>query len=150
MTEQTKAILKPQPNSSIFGKLPADLRRKLNRAIADREPLTLKDICKEFRLSDHEVSRSAFYRYARRQRCLAAVREFAEMALPDGTCADVSDILPKILAYRVLDALDDESSSPDTIRKLVAAWRAVVQTRRDLANQQAPTDSQPSKSEPRS
>ena len=106
MTDQTQSMLKPDPNSSLFEKLPTDHRRKLNRAIADREPPLLKDVYAEFRLADYQVSRSAFYRYARRRRCIAVIRDLTDSSLSHDAYADVSGLLPQVLVHRLLDALE--------------------------------------------
>jgi len=127
---QSSQFTKHDTNSSIFEKLPADQRQKLNQAIVDRDPPTLKAAYERFRLDKHQISLSAFYRYARRRRSLATARDLAEMTLPDE--AQVPDMLPKLLAQRLLDALADESASPRTVKRLTDAWRVAVRTKHDL------------------
>ena len=132
----------PEKNSSIFQKLDSDQRRKLDHAIIDRDPPTLKAVYEKFQLAELEVSRAAFYRYARRRRSLIATRDFAELALPEEAEEQIPDMMPSLIAHRLLDALADESTSPRTITSLVNAWRTTVQIRnnRDIHRQRLTTE----------
>ena len=53
--------------STVFTRLPADLRRRVDRAIRDRGPGqdTYREVFDKFSLADHTISFTAFRRYAR-------------------------------------------------------------------------------------
>ncbi|MBN2559695.1 MAG: hypothetical protein JXQ75_02030 [Phycisphaerae bacterium] len=138
MTDQAKLLEKLETHSSIFDKTDADFRRRLDQAVIDRDPPTYKAVYNKFKLAASGISFMAFYRYARRLRTHAAMLELAEHTLPDG-CRTI-DVLPQLLANRLLDAAIDESTSPRTLQRLTDAWRFAVQTQLALDRHQTALD----------
>lgn len=127
MTDRAVLLDKIETQSSVFDKTTPDLRRQINRAIVDHSPPTYRGIYEKFGLADLGISFHALYRYARRLRLHAAVIEIAELALPEG--ADPADSLPKLLAYRLMEAAIDEDSSPAALHRLAHSWRITADTR---------------------
>jgi len=115
------AFLCPASKSSLFEKLDPNLRRKLDRAILNRDPPTYKAAYARFNLADLGVSFAAFYAYARRLRLNAALAESASLVVPDGR--DRAALLPEIVADRLLEALLDDDASPAAIERLAYAYR---------------------------
>jgi hypothetical protein len=133
MTDQqqpTDDLEKIETNSSIFEKLPDGLRRKVNRAIADREPTTHKGIYAKYNLGAHGVSLRAFYRYARRLRSQIALFELGELAMP--AALDVSQALPTILAQRLMEAVVLDDPSPRYLQRLADTYRIAANTHINL------------------
>jgi hypothetical protein len=128
-------LLEIDSRSTLFEKLPPDLRRRLDQAIIDHDPPRYRALHAKFNLAAHGVSFTALYRYARRLRLQADMLHVASLALPDSP--DVAESLPTLLAYRLLDALNDESSSPRMLHRLVDAWRIATTTRLALDRQEA-------------
>jgi hypothetical protein len=124
-----------ESRSTIFEKLPTDLRRRLDQAIIDRDPPSYRALHAKFGLSAHGVSFTALYRYARRLRAQADLLHVAHLALPDAP--DVAQSLPTLLAYRLLDALNNEDSSPRLLHRLVDAWRIAVNAKLALDHEAA-------------
>ena len=138
MTDQTKLLEKIETQSSLYEKTDPDFRRSLDRAVIDRDPPTYKALYNKFKLAAKDISFMAFYRYARRLRAHAAMLELADLALPEG--CDPVQILPKLLANRLLDAAIDESTSPRTLQRLTDAWRFAAQTQLLLERHQTTLD----------
>lgn len=105
--------------SSVYERLEPDLRKKLDRAIADRQPASLQACYEAFELASHGVSRAAFYRYARRLREQTELHRVADLVHPDE--ADVSKYFPELINRRLLDVLVNEEASALTIHRLVNA-----------------------------
>src|SRR5262245_11510146 len=68
--------------SSIFKKVPDDLRREIDHALITRDPDTYKGVYARFELEKHHVSFTAFYYYARRVRYQAALSDHALILAP--------------------------------------------------------------------
>ncbi len=118
--------VKVENNSVVFEKTDPDLRRRINRAIVDRDPPTYKGVFAKFNLAAKGIGFHAFYRYARRLRARAAMFEMAEMTTCTGT--DLPAILPKVLAQRLLEVLAFEDVSPRHIQRLTDAYKTAVNT----------------------
>ncbi len=54
----------------------------------------------------------------------------AELAGPDGV--DAADLIPDMIAYRLLDAVGDETASARTLHRLAEAYRIMAGTRMAL------------------
>jgi hypothetical protein len=135
MTDRANLLERIETNSSIFEKTSRDLRRQINQAVIDRDPPPYWAIYEHFCLYDFQISFHAFYRYARRLRFHAANLDLAELALPEGT--NVADMLPELLAQRLLEVALDESASPRTIQRLADAWRITASARFTLGRHAA-------------
>jgi len=135
MTDRTDLLDRIETNSSLFEKTSRELRRQINQAIIDREPPTYRGIYEHFCLYDFHISFHAFYRYARRLRFHAATLDLAELALPEGT--SVNDMLPELLAQRLLEAALDESASAHVIHRLAESWRIAASARFTLGRHAA-------------
>jgi hypothetical protein len=107
--------------SSMFAKTDPVLRRRIDRALVERQPATYKGVYEEFRLHSLGISFTAFYTYASRLRANAASMGLAEVALPEGTA--VSDMLPELLGNRLFEASMDEEATPGTLYRLAQAYR---------------------------
>jgi hypothetical protein len=84
--------------SSLFDKLPPDLRHQLDLAIVHRIPPTFKDVWMQFELAKFGVSYSALYRYARRLRDRVNLAEIADLAAEND--GDTGDSVQKLLTRR--------------------------------------------------
>jgi hypothetical protein len=125
---KTAAVLNHLPTqSSLFAKLTPDLRRQIDKAIADHTPPTYRAIFDHFKLADRGVSFTAFYYYARRIRASASLLQMADLAGPDD--ATLGNVLPQLIGSRLLDACIDEDIPTGTLCRLVDAYRMVQQTR---------------------
>ena len=113
--------------SSIFGKLPGDILRQVDQAIVNRDHTAYREIYAEHNLPDHNVSFSAFYNYARRLRAQADMLYLAESALPD--MPNLVSSLPSFFALRVLDAVNDETSTHQQLHSLIDSFRIAANTR---------------------
>ena len=89
--------------SSVFEKLPEDLRRQLDLAIVHRIPSTFQAVWMQFELAKFGVSFSALYRYARRLRDRVNLAEAAELAAEDD--ANANETIQKLLSRRLLELL---------------------------------------------
>ncbi len=138
MSDKSGLLDKIETNSSLFEKISPDFRRQIDEAIVDRSPPTYRAIYEHFCLPDFAISFSAFYRYARRLRFHAAAFDQAELAMPEG--ADLIDLLPQLLAHRLLEAVIDEAASARTIQRLAEAWRITAGTRLTLGRHAAELD----------
>ena len=138
MSQTPPQLHEVDSHSSVCDKVPADLRRDLDRAVVDRDPPTYRALFKKFNLAEHGVSLTAFFYYARRLRAQAELIHLARIALPEGD--DITEALPGILAHRLFDAADDEAASPRTVQRLADAWRIVNAAR--LAQQRHQTAAQ--------
>jgi len=118
--------------SSIFDKLPEDLRRQLDLAIVHRIPPTFKDVWMQFELAKFGVSYSALYRYARRLRDRLNIAEAVLLSDDDG--AEVDAAIQKLLARRLLELLlhTGGASCAKEIAAITAAQRKGAQTTVDL------------------
>ena len=63
---------KVDSKSSLFEKVPPDLRRQVNQALIDRDPHTYQGVFDKFNLAAFGVSFTAFYNYGKRIRLHAA------------------------------------------------------------------------------
>jgi hypothetical protein len=112
--------------SSLFEKLPAELRREIDIAIVERTPPTYAAIWMDLKLAEHRISYSAFYRYARRLRDRANLAEVAELT---GDEVDLDTPIRRLLARRALDSLiSDDQSSPAELTALLSALRHSTRT----------------------
>ena len=135
MSDAKPTIPNIESRSTLFEKLPPDLRRRLDQAIIDRDPPAYRDLHAKFDLTARKVSVTALYYYARRLRAQADILNLAQLALPGSP--DLAESLPTLLAYRVLDAAIDEDVSPSTLHRLVDAWRIAANHRLALQRQTA-------------
>ena len=136
LTEEFSASSAPEParlggsetlrrqdnsRSSLFEKLPPDLRRALDVAIAEHVPPTFRAVWMQFELANFGVSFPAFYRYARRVRERVNLIEAAALAGEDD--AGVDAVLKKLTGRRALDLLLHTTSTEclKEIAALVAA-----------------------------
>ena len=126
MSSQPSIVSTMESHSSLFEKLPAELRLRLDQAIVDREPAGYRVVYARFELTKHDVSFTAFYYYARRLRAQTDMLHVADLAGLDGL--DVTGALPTLMAYRVFEAANDEDTSPLVLQRLVNAWRTAVNT----------------------
>ena len=112
--------------SSLFEKLPAELRREIDIAVVERTPPTYAAIWMDLKLADRGISYSAFYRYARRLRDRANLAEVAELT---GDEIDLDTPIRRLLARRALDSLiSDDQSSPAELTALLSALRQSTRT----------------------
>jgi hypothetical protein len=105
--------------SSIYARLDPDLRKKLDRAIVERQPATLQSCYDEFALAGRGISRGAFYRYARRLRQEAELHHVADLVHPDDP--DPRRYNQQLIQRRLLDMLLNEDVSAANISRLVNA-----------------------------
>ena len=115
-------------HSSLFDKLPEELRRRLDLAIYHRIPPTFKDVWMQFELSKLGVSYSALYRYARRLRDRLNVAEAVFLA--DDDKADVDAAIQKLISRRLLELLlhTGGASCAKEIAALTSAQRKGAKT----------------------
>lgn len=139
MSDPTRQTTDSSDHGSIFKNLTPEQRRHLDRAIADRDPPSYKEVYRRFRLAERNVSFSAFYRYARKIRLDVECMHTANLAFPDGR--DIHAILPKLIAVRLLEIINDPENppKPDVILRLTQAHRAAAQTLIALLQQQEKT-----------
>jgi hypothetical protein len=90
--------------STLFDRLDAAEREKLDRAIVDRSPPTFTACFEAHQLADRGISFDAFYRYARRLRTQCELHHLAELTLP-------------------------EDPSPEAIQRLAHAYRIAANVR---------------------
>ncbi|MEE8171215.1 MAG: hypothetical protein V3T70_11775 [Phycisphaerae bacterium] len=130
MTETLASAPLVASRSSLFEKLPADFRRKLDQAVIDRDPPGYRALFNKFNLAARGVSHTAFSDSARRLRAHADLAHLAELVRPGDV--NPADLIPFILAHRLLDASSDEATSPRTLHRLAETWRIVTSTRLNL------------------
>lgn len=118
--------------SSLFDKLPEELRRRLDLAIVHRIPPTFKDVWMQFELAKFGVSFSALYRYARRLRDRLNIAE--ALLLTDDDQPDIDAAIQKLLSRRVLELLlhTGGASCAQEIAALVSAGRKGAKTVHDV------------------
>ena len=120
------ADVSPATRTTIYDKLPPDLRREVDQAIADRSPPTYNRIYDKFHLDNYGINLYAFYRYARKLRTKTDRLYLAELTLPDD--ADLGDIAPRLIGQQLLDLLlYEETPSPQTIYRLTRAYRSALE-----------------------
>ncbi|HVP13682.1 MAG TPA: hypothetical protein VMV94_21080 [Phycisphaerae bacterium] len=107
--------------SVLFSDLPPALRQSLDRAIAEHDPPTYREIHEKFRLAERGVNFYAFYRYARRVRHIAEMMHLAELTAPNE--ADLLPTLPKLIAQRLFETLLCEDAPASLIQQLTNAYR---------------------------
>ncbi len=124
------------PKSSLLTKLDPTLRKELDAAIRDRQPIRLADCHEAFDLHSFRISRSAFYRYAAKIREQSDLEEVVARIHPDDP--DVTTFLPTLLGRRLLSILlDDEDATPETLHRLTLAYRAAHTVHRDIQRDKA-------------
>lgn len=118
--------------SSLFDKLPPDLRHQLDLAIIHRIPPTFKDVWMQFELAKFGVSYSALYRYARRLRDRANLAEIADLAAEND--GDTHESVQKLLSRRLVELLLHTGGADCTkeIAAITSALRKGVKTAVDL------------------
>ncbi|HKQ48152.1 MAG TPA: hypothetical protein VJZ71_08800 [Phycisphaerae bacterium] len=118
--------------SSVFEKIPPDVRRQLDLAIIHRTPPTFQSVWMQFELAQYGVSFSALYRYARRLRDRVNLAEAADLvAENDG---DTHETIQKLLSRRLLELLLNTGGADCTkeIAALTSAHRRGAKTAVDL------------------
>src|ERR1041385_6091660 len=111
--------------SSVFAKLPPDLRSALDRAIIDRSPPTYRGLYGHFKLHSLGISFSALCRYAKRVRdasTLGRLTEFAASGMPN-----VLSRLPDLVGFRLLNVLCEHEPAYREIARMAQTYRQVVQ-----------------------
>ena len=134
MSATVTTLKQDNTRSSLFERLPPDLRRALDVAIAERVPPTFRAVWMQFELAKFGVSFTAFYRYARRLRDRVNLIEAAELAGEDD--ADIDAVLKKLAGRRALDLLL-HSKGADCLKEIAAlvganaqvAWLEVAKRR---------------------
>lgn len=132
--------------SSLFAKLPPDLRRAVDIAIAEHVPPTFRAVWMQFELARFGVTFSAFYRYARRLRERVNLLEAA--ALAGENDADVDAVLKKLTGRRALDLLL-HSHGAECLKEIAAlvsahsqtAWLDIAERRMVLENRRLAEES---------
>ncbi|HWL94965.1 MAG TPA: hypothetical protein VNT79_15705 [Phycisphaerae bacterium] len=114
-----------ESHSSMLEKVDPVTRAKIRRALVDRDPPTYRGVFQKFKPVLNGVSFTAFYYYARRIRMTAAVSDHARRNLPEGV--QLNDLLPDLLARRLLEEVDNPGAAPRRIQRLVDAYRMVSQ-----------------------
>jgi hypothetical protein len=131
MTAANPFMRRDNSTSSMFKKLDATLREKVNRAIADRSPPMLQSVYETFDLKNRGISFSAFYRYARRLREQTTELQTAELAGDEGV--DIAASLPTLLGRRFVDQLlYNEDLTAVAIARLTGAYTRLSRTRRQF------------------
>src|SRR5205085_1829220 len=92
--------------SSLFTKLPRELRRQIDQAVIDRDPPAYKDVFATFNLAQFGVSFTAFYMYARRLRYQAALIDCAATAAPSEEV--ITDMAVRLLGTHMLKVMMDK------------------------------------------
>lgn len=111
--------------SSIYEKTTVDERRKIDRAVVNREPPTYRGVFEKYRLAEKGVSFTAFYNYARRIRGAATNYNLAELVIP--AQADLNRTIPRLLADRLIDTLlYAEDATPAQIHRLTVAYASAI------------------------
>ena len=112
--------------SSVFERVPPDVRHALDVAIIERIPPTFRSVWMQFELAQFGVSFTAFYRYARRLRDRANLAEAATLVGEDD--ADLAAALHKLVARRLLELLLHTGGAACTreIAALTSAHRQVA------------------------
>jgi hypothetical protein len=114
----------PRDNStsSVFTKLPPDLRRVVDIAIVERHPPTLQGVWMQFELAKHGVTYMSLYRYARRLRDRANVTELAR--LDADTDTDLTPAINRLAARQLLETfMNEDTFEPREIASLTASIR---------------------------
>ncbi|HKQ50471.1 MAG TPA: hypothetical protein VJZ71_20535 [Phycisphaerae bacterium] len=123
----TNASAGRDTHSTIYEKTTADERRKVDRAIVNRDPPTYRGVFEKFRLAEKGVSFTAFYNYARRIRAAAQVCNLAELVAP--AQADLNQTLPRLLGDRLIETLlYQEDATPAQIQRLTLAYASAITT----------------------
>lgn len=113
--------------SSLYEKTTPDDRRKIDRAIVNRDPPTYRGVFEKFSLAAKGVSFTAFYNYARRIRSAATRLHLAGLAAPDQ--ADAALAVPRLLASLLVDTLlYAEDAAPAAIHRLTQSYASAVNT----------------------
>ncbi len=115
--------------SSLFEKLPPELRRAVNVAIIEHCPASFKAIWMEFELGKYGVSFYSLYRYARRLRERVNLAEAAGLAAEDDPGLDVA--IEKLAARRLFALLLDTDGAElnKEVTALLAAHSRALKTR---------------------
>src|SRR5262249_28464449 len=119
MTAQTDPVRNLGPVSTVLDRIHPGLRRGVDRAILEQDPPILQDVSIQCQLRANGVSRSAFYRYAKRLRHRLEIVQSAEMLHIEGR--DHNDDIQLILAAKFFEAAQDPETKPDVLHKLVSA-----------------------------
>src|SRR5882672_1414606 len=138
MQKEEKTMDRPMPennhygtSSSIFEKLDAARRQKIDRAVANRDPVTFRAIFEKFKLAEAGVSYSAFYRYARKIRDQAD----QQILLDDEFCpgADVPAMLLNQVARQFAAMMLHENPTPLMTQRMVNAYTKALQFKAVIA-----------------
>src|SRR5689334_19804387 len=85
--------------STVLERIPAEKLRQIDRAIVLRDPPAYTAVFKKFEIESHNVSFSAFWRYAHRMRARAESANLVELVSSDDLQA--TQLLPTLMAQRV-------------------------------------------------
>jgi hypothetical protein len=129
---------KLETKSSVYKKLDPETRRRLNRAIVDRQPATYRGIFEHYNLAKAGVSFTAFYYYAKRVRFHADLRELSCLA-PSGH-AETPRAIHQLVTERFIDIMLNEELPPRAIERLANAYRMSAALRDSATETRAKAD----------
>jgi hypothetical protein len=121
IAELCEAVEKSDSQSSLFKKADAALRAKLVEALISKNPWTYHDCFRHFELDRLGISFTAFYYWARRVRRSAAR---IEMARSRDAEHNPVELVPRVLAFRLLDASLDDDAGLTALNRLTRIYQA--------------------------
>ena len=89
----------------LFSAVPSDLRGRIDAALVDRSPPTIRGVFDQFDLAKRGVSFSAFARYARRVRELEHLADGVGLGHEEDIAVDYPHVLARLIHRRLLDFL---------------------------------------------
>lgn len=139
IAELCEALEKSDSQSSLFKKADAALRAKLVEALIRKDPWTYHDCFQHFELDRLGISFTAFYYWARRVRRSAALIEMARSCDAEHNPVE---LVPRVLAFRLLDASLDDDAGLTALNRLTRIYQAasnveIARRRMDIASQKA-------------
>ncbi|HKQ49300.1 MAG TPA: hypothetical protein VJZ71_14610 [Phycisphaerae bacterium] len=147
IAELCEAVEKSDSKSSLFKKADAELRAKLVEALIRKNPWTYHDCFQHFELDRLGISFTAFYYWARRVRRSAALIEMARSCDAE---QDPVELVPRVLAFRLLDASLDDDAGLTALNRLTRIYQAasnVEIARRRMENASQKADAAKTRSE---
>lgn len=113
--------------SSIYARVPRELRAKINQAIADADPPSYRGIYDRFDLESLGVTFTPFYYYARRIRHHIQLLEIANIAGPPD--ADTAAAVHKLVVQRFIEIMLRREVSSRCMLRLAIAYRMTAQAK---------------------